>query len=395
MIFTRPSLSPNRFLSLLGLGFLLWGCGEQSQKETLTVAETEGIARPLEYVEVTLPGHTEKMLSLQEQGSETSILAQRMGNQYLFPVSLDAHTQKTYTITPTDSILSAGLKVSGKGMDLSLENTYFRASFSIPKNNPESGLYPGQLSTLYLKKKGVLLERDENDIHWSPNFQRDGVDYKTMGHLNNEETSITANNPYCFAMEKKGRVEGYEEIDLTGQYTFYAGLPYFLYDSKMEMNTDVTLSLLRNDEMTTNKTFTDVVFPDATGKAHYIALYNEAQMDSLTHAPLADNLPWMGFVNRDKGYGLISIRLDYDNTNATGKPSPLYEPHTKVSLGANEGRYWNRRLIHEHNTLVPKGSRYYERNAYLTLDHLDGLQRQIDDYRGALLHPLEVTVSKP
>src|SRR5690606_10544147 len=118
----------------------------------------------------------------------------------------------------------------------------------------------------------------------------------------------------------------------------------------------------------------------------------EKQMDSLTKSPLKDNLDWMGFVDKERGFGLISIRLVYDNSNLDGGPSPLFDPQTKISLGANEGRYWNRVLINDSITQVPKKSRYHELNAYLTIDDLKGIKGQIETYRKSLQHPLEVSI---
>ena len=73
----------------------------------------------------------------------------------------------------------------------------------------------------------------------------------------------------------------------------------------------------------------------------------------------------MSFIHQEARYGIASIRLEYDNSRADGTPSVVYEPHTKISKSARNGRYWNRRLVHDHMTLLPAGSRYQEKNAYL------------------------------
>lgn len=381
--------------------FFFYGCGYDSKKLKVTIEEKAGVSRPLEYVQVALHDWSQSVVALREIGSNTTILGQRLqrpaqqngDSYYLFPISIVAHGKKVFAVEVSEKeSITSDLKISGQGMDLLIENKHFKADFSIPKNNPEIGLYPGQLSSLFLKKKQVLLERDENDIHWSPNFQKATGDYKTMGHLNNEQAQIVENNPYCFTVEKKGQVAGYEEIDLVGQYTIYSQQPYILYSSTMEMNKDVALRLLRNDEITTNKTFTHVIYPDEFGNENYIPLYDEKQIDSLSKSPLKDNLDWVGFVNKDHGYGLISIRLAYDNSNLTGGQSPLLEPHTKISLGANEGRYWNRILINDSITRVPQKSRYHEQNVYLTIDDLKGIKEQIEMYKNSLQHPLEVSL---
>lgn len=230
-------------------------------------------------------------------------------------------------------------------------------------------------------------------MHWSPNFQKEGMDYKTIGHLNSENTEITQKNPYMVQMVKTGSVQGYEEIDLFGNYIFFSELPYFTYSSTMNITRNVNLYLLRNDEMTMDSLFTHLVYPDISGKVVDMPLYDRVKLDSLTNAPLRDNIDWVGFINKSAGYGLVSIRLSYDNRNLEGKKSPLFDQQTKISVGSKNGRYWNRRLINEKNTFVPMGSRYYEQVAYLVLDDLSKLDKQIDHYVESLNNPIFVSVS--
>ena len=227
-------------------------------------------------------------------------------------------------------------------------------------------------------------------MHWAPNFQKTGSnDYKTIGHVSLENTKILK-NAYYLSMAKTGRVKGYGEIDLQGKYEFYAGLPYFEYSSTMTFNADAHLFLLRNNEMTLDKLFTHLIYPDPHGRLAEIPLYNDTHIDSLAKAPLADDISWLGFINKSMDYGLVGLTLDYDNQNKMGETSPLFEPHLKISKGRQEGRYWNRRLIHDHNVLVPEGSRYYEHNAYLILDNLDDVDGQIDHYIKCLKNPITV-----
>ncbi|MEH6681429.1 MAG: hypothetical protein V7724_12840 [Sediminicola sp.] len=386
----------------LGILILLSNCGLPKKKVQITVEETAGIARDLEYVQITLPGYTQDFVIIKEmddnryiQGEKTNNSAlSKNGSTYLFPISINAWEKKTYSVTSFQKRVSAApLDVKGEGAAFTVENDYFRANFGITDQQAADGLYPGQLSTMLLKRKQVLLERDGNNIHWSPNFQKEGLEYKTVGHMDTENLRIVEQNPYLFSVEKSGNVKGYEEIDLTVHYTFYANLPYFIYTSNMEMKKDVALTLLRNDEMTMNRTFTHLIFPDSSGAAAYIPLYGTSQLDSLKNSPLHDNITWVGFVNKDKSYGLISLRLGYDNKNLQNESSPLHEPHTQISVGADEGRYWNRRLINDTNTLVPKGSRYHEKNAYLVIEDMNEIGTQIDDLLNSYKNPLKISFS--
>ncbi len=276
-------------------------------------------------------------------------------------------------------------------MAIKVENEYFIADFNTTEAKSNMGLFPGQLSGIFIKNRDMLLKRGHINMHWAPNFQKEGMDYKTIGHVNSANAKIGQNNSYMLELTKSGNVINYEEIDLFGQYNFFAGLPYFEYTSTMTFNKDVVLMLLRNDEMTIDSLFTHLVYPNASGKATLLPLYDIVKFDSLTETPLADDIDWLGFINKPLNYGLISLRLGYDNRNIYGLESPLYQEHTKISTSSGNGRYWNRRLIHEHKTLVPKGSKYYERNAYLVVDDLNKIERQVDYYFNCLKNPIQVS----
>ena len=113
--------------------------------------------------------------------------------------------------------------------------------------------------------------------------------------------------------------------------------------------------------------------------------------------------------NRDKGYGVGSIRLEWENVNVlTGEPSPLYNSHTVISEH-DEGLYWFRSLIYSPrssagvstdkllNNLVdvPEGSSYYEKNAYMMYESdKEKTFAPIDDLYFKLRKPLSVVVIK-
>ena len=387
------------FFAILSIVALMNCCN--SQKNIKVVFEEKaGISRNLEYVKVNIADYTKKVLVLQEVLSGDVIYGIRLdqaitpndSTSYIFPISIKANERKVYTPTVLSDELeySEELEITGSGMSIIIENKHFIADFNTDKEKTEMGLYPGQLATLQLKNKNVLYKRLENDIHWAPNFQKEGLDYKTIGHLNLQNTKVSQNNPYMFEMSKSGTVSNYEEIDVFGQYNFFAGLPYFIYKSKMTFNRDTELFLLRNDEMTMDSLFTHLIYPEVSGEVAQMSLYNKSKFDSLAKAPLSDDIEWLGFVNKTKGYAFLSIRLEYNNKNLLGNDSPLYKAHTKISSGQNNGRYWNRRLIHDHNTPIPKGSAYYEKNAYLVLDNLDEIESQIAYYIKSLNNPILV-----
>jgi hypothetical protein len=376
----------------------LCACNEVSNK--VVFEEKAGVNRNLDYVIVSLANHNEEVLLLEDVANGSIIRGEKLKHEmsaedlgtYIFPISIKAFEKRTFLVSSSNSeIETSKLDVTGKDVSIKIENEFFIADFNTNKAKEENGLYPGQLAGIFIKKKNVLIRRGHINMHWAPNFQKEGLDYKTIGHVNSNNAKITQKNSYMLEMIKIGSVVDYEEIDLFGQYNFFDGLPYFVYTSTMSFNKDVELMLLRNDEMTMDSLFTHLIYPDSKGNAAEMPLYNMVKFDSLTKSPLADDINWVGFINKKIGYGLVSLRLSYNNTNQEGKKSPLFEPHTKISASSGNGRYWNRRLIHEHNTLVPKGSVYYEENAYLVLDDLDDIAGQINHYINRLKSPIVVS----
>lgn len=163
---------------------------------------------------------------------------------------------------------------------------------------------------------------------------------------------------------------GPEQINLQfrkeGKYTFLADLPYFIFQSTMAMKEEVSLKLLRNDEMTMDSLFTHVAYQKSDRKVSRLKLY-DTELDSLNNNPIPDDSRFVAFYNTNEGYGLASIRLIYDNMNNQGNSSPTYKSYTKISKSSENGRYWNRVLM-DSITTAPKGSRYHEKNAYLVFE---------------------------
>jgi hypothetical protein len=379
---------------------ILYGCENPQTFSKVVIEENFGLTRDLEYVKIELPENHEEEIMLKDSATGQSILAKRINSvsasndlfHYIFPVSIEANERKALYITKRDAEMAlTGLDISGKDMAIKIENEFFIADFGTTEAKIKAGLFPGQLAGIFVKNREVLLKRGHLNMHWAPNFQKEGLNYKTIGHVPDTNAIISQKNDYILEITKAGNVENYEEIDLYGRYNFFAGLPYFEYTSTMSFNKDTELVLLRNDEMTIDSLFTHLVYPDPLGEVSFLPLYDQVKFDSLTKAPLSDAINWVGFINKPLKYGLISLRLDYDNSNLDGIESPLYQAHTKISSSSGNGRYWNRRLIHEHKTLVTKGSKYYERNAYLVVDNLDNLRDQIDLYLSSLKHPVQVS----
>jgi hypothetical protein len=237
-----------------------------------------------------------------------------------------------------------------------------------------------------------LLTNVEDRLHWAPNFKRPELEwYTTIAHWDSPSRYDLQKGPYLIQTIRQDSAPDHPEISLTAVYQFYNNLPYFKFYSEMQMVKDVWLELLRNDEMTMDSMFTHLAFQRPAGEIVDVAF--SERYDLLKNQPIEDNSPWLCFYNIEKGFAFGSIRIRYDNTNQYGQRSPTYLAHTQIGEWLGGITYWNRRLIHDHLTFVPKGSRYIEENAYLVFkigqqDRFETIKYWSDRLR----HPLEVKV---
>ncbi len=391
----------------------LVGKAEDFRLAKVEIQENIGIHRDLEYVVCSL------QLPIREvENSDIQIVAVDINNnekiscqifnrrtfkkqnivlfQVIFPVTIDAHEKKDYVLwrsSQTDSI-PTDLSYQGKGLEIIVDNEFYRADLTKSDQSEAKNHTSGQLRELFLKMGfDIRLFRTENRMHWAPNFQNaDYTDYETIAGWENPENYYLNAGPYLIHTMRTDLAPGHPEILLTANYYFYAGLPYFRFHSSMEITKSIWLSLLRNDEMTMDSLFTHVAFQRPDGHIENLSFSERYKI--LDEKPIENNAPWLCFYHSDLGYAFGSIRLKYDNKNEQGFDSPTYLPHTKISDGAGGGKYWNRRLIHEHPIFVPVGSRYIEENIYIFFK-IDDSEKfsEIIKWSNLTHHPVQVSVN--
>ena len=382
---------------------LVFACEEPTPLAVISVAETAGLKRDIEYITAVISLEEElkssETLLVTDLETKKSIPVQIMdtiadGHHYslevMFPVSVKANLTKSYhfsieekmgDISPVNLMLSED--------QLWVENKFYKASFSA--ENDKRG---GQVNGIVLKEfNDQMLKRGHIPMHWAPNFSKSGSEhYFTMESLASSSKNHIRQGLYQIIKKRSGISDSVPEIRTKGIYEFYADIPYFLFESTMLVEKDVKLDLLRNDEMTMDSLFTHIMYQRKNGEISHLPLYGN-ELDVLEEDHIPDNAPWLAFYNIDKGYGFGSIRLEYDNTNLEGNPSPTYTPYTKISRASNSGRYWNRVLIGETDMVVQKGSRYKEKNAYLVFKvDVGEPEKEIIEYYTRLTSPLVVTV---
>lgn len=396
-----------RYTFLLLTGLLLASCDNDWAMAQFVIRETEGLAREREYIEVfvQLPSEVpvpEQLCAI--AGGDGKHIpvdfhlteADQQVAEACFPVSVVANGIRHASIIICDDSthrIRDGLSVEGNGLEIKISNRFFIADMGSATNRPDRSFVPGHLTSLVLNKfDNIKLERTGAKIHWAPNLGSESVSYKTMASLD-ESSHKVSRGAYITRIRKEGTIAGFNGFELWGEYQFFTGLPYFMFESEMAFAEDIELNLLRNDEMTMDSLFTHIAFRRTSGKYENYPLYDDATFTYLEENHLEADAPWLFFYNAREGYAFGVIRLEMDNLNGNGGMSPLYEPHTKISQGANQGRYWNRRLIHDHTTLVPAGSRYQEKNAYVIFEYQPNHSRYwLDTLRMKLMNPLKVNI---
>jgi hypothetical protein len=262
-----------------------------------------------------------------------------------------------------------------------IENEYFIADLShrVIKDKEEDS---GTLRALTYKPFGVTLLRTSNRMHWAPNLQRVGAQsYKGIGtwHPVQEFSEEQKGNTYIH--RRAGYLAEYPEVKIEAEYRFFAGVPYFLFWSRITVVQPLVVTLLRNNEMTMDQFFTHLAWLGRDGQQH-LTTFDERK-PLLEKEPIAADAPWLAFLNLDRGYGYGFVMLDYQATRGSNQS-------VGISDGANNGKYWSRYIVVKEPLKIEPGDRFEERTAYILfpctkdkpLDDFFKWQKQIQDKFG-------------
>ncbi len=237
-----------------------------------------------------------------------------------------------------------------------IENEHFIADLShrtIQGKEEDSGT----LRALTYKKFGVTLLRTRNRMHWAPNLQRVGAQgYKGIGTWDPVQEFREERQGDTYIHRREGYLAEYPEVKIEAEYRFFAGVPYFIFWSRMTVEKPLVVTLLRNNEMTMDQFFTHLAWPGRNSRQH-ITTFDERK-PLLEKEPIAAEAPWLAFLNLDKGYGYGFVMLDYKATRSAN-------PDTGISDGAENGKYWSRHIVVREPKQIETGDRFEERTAYV------------------------------
>lgn len=215
----------------------------------------------------------------------------------------------------------------------------------------------GVLRALTFKQAGVTLLRSENRMHWAPSFQRAGArGYTSWAMWDPVQTVERAAMPGWVRYAKSGYHALYPEIHLDTEYRFFSHVPYFLFRSRVTIERAMEMFWLRNQEMTMDSFFTHCAWPEADGTPR-IATFEERK-PLLEESPIPADTPWIAFLHPAKGYGFGAVILGYEAAKTANAM-------TSINDGANDGKYWDRRIINQINVPMNGGEVFTEETAYV------------------------------
>ena len=275
------------------------------------------------------------------------------------------------------------LQVSGEGIGLRVENRHYAADLSHQM---------GQLERLtYKRAHGLELfaggegHGEPPNIDWahdylaSNNFQKFRI--TNWATCPNYEV---VKGPVCVYVRRWGFPQSpihplftpsRMHIDVT--YKFYAGLPYFIKESTMEVIKDFEINYLRDDEWVfSGYAFTDTVWIDSSGKLH------EGEVPS-SHQ---DDLWGVGFFNQQSRDAFIAIWLEHQAENFDA----LYHSGAPILNYKGHGQLWSRWAA-KNSPQLHAGTSLQQKNAYLVSPYFEQSGRKgVQDIRLSLLNPLKV-----
>lgn len=386
-----------------------WARGWKYWK-AVALDETAGVARPPEPVEIVIAAAAGQADSLAREvrvaavrgnGTLVEVPCQVHGEvrrgagerlaKVLFLASSAAHTRSTYLVFfgNPDAELPAypsDLRVAGEGYGLDIENDFFKASLSRQM---------GQLERLSYKREHGLELFAGGEGHGEP----PGIDWAHdyVGSGNFQKLRITlwercpdyevVRGPVATIVRRWGfphsplhPVFSPSRVHFDVEYRFFAGLPWFLKQGRVDVVKDVEIDALRDDEWVfSGQSFTDVLWMGPDGKL---------KMGAVDPA-LRDNMWAVGFMNREAKDLFVALFLEH---RSEGLPEPKHGG-SPLFFYKWHGHVWSRYPLPVKQ--VPAGAVLHQKNAYLAaMWNAETGARDLEGLRHRLVNPLAVSAGE-
>jgi hypothetical protein len=310
-----------------------------------------------------------------------------------FPLSSAPSEKKTLLLLLGPSLTPApqGLSLSGEGLGKTLASSNLVLQF-----HPRSG----QILTIEFPKENVRLWNRAGVVHWNPDVFIPGIAWDHSFDWNPPASFEEKAGALLYLSSRKGPMPRIKDVTLEVRYAVDAWRPYFISETLMSAEKDLGVIAVRNDEMVlTKELFDTLMYRDMDGRVVSMPLREMREAPfGLVHIAAPD-VPWVGLVNTKEGYGFFSLRLEkavsnLDSSGDFGHKSGTYF----YAPSDGEYVYWVRPLLYTWGdyatssllTFLPKGSFFYEKNAYILVRVKDGTPLELDTLLRKLKNPLRV-----
>jgi hypothetical protein len=247
-----------------------------------------------------------------------------------------------------------------------VENRYYTADLS-PRTVNARVEDSGTLRALTFKEFDVTFVRNPANgrMHKGPSIQRVGApSYKDQGNWDPVQQFREERQGGVYIHHREGYFPGYPEVRVASEYRFPADAPYFIVSTVLAVEKPIRVSMVRNNEMTMDLFFTDLVWPGAGGAPRAVAFDDRRPI--LQKEPIPTDVPWMAFVHPERGYGYGFVNLGSKHTRTANADTAIADGYSgEGAQRALTGRYWSRHLIWEAQVDLVPGDRFEELTAYV------------------------------
>jgi metal-sulfur cluster biosynthetic enzyme len=269
------------------------------------------------------------------------------------------------------------LSFSDEDYPLEVENAHYRATLSHLSGNWKCHFPKGWEATLDSGGgHGV-----EGTIHWGPDWSEERVGRYRITSWDGPQMFEydVIRGPVCLRLRRRGHpilslgptVGRPHKVMATVTYSFWAGQPYVIMESKLDVFEDVRFRDCRNDEFVIGEQLPERAWMAPDGEIGIGAVgWDKADPG------------WMSYFNPETGEGFGSVHLEFENTNPN-----FTEPD---GSGFSRTGVWVRSPVHHAN--MQAGDHVYEKNAYVAYhfdEHADhGGFAELVERQQRLLNPL-------
>ena len=238
-----------------------------------------------------------------------------------------------------------------------------------------------------LSKLDIAWHGEDSCIHWNPDF-RNQLRYR-MTNWPAAPNYQVVQGAICTAVRRWGypvcpthpaRAQTAVRLEVT--YTFYRELPYFTMESRLYVEEEADILVVRNDEWLFRQAFTHVLWMMDGGQ---VEMAPAAEGTSFEQNPAL-----VGFFNADNKDVFASLRLAFD---ARGFPDAYQPRHLSMGTTAYGNQLWSRDVFHAggEEMAIQPGSTVGEYNAYLCCSaREEGGYHQAAEWYEQLRQPLKV-----